>query len=264
MTEELENHPKASPPSFSVQFNRPWNILRPRLYRFLEAQYVEAFFKDGSLRLSSFSQFAKHPDEQRQDAREGAGIRFALGKNLTIATVQGRGRDCYVLCGTLNNIADTRKLFPQYDACLVIDDITSFANAVSTKIPYVGGLEGLAVYQDETAITKALADDLTAEALMDKYRLPDGNISMDMLRETMNTAGGPEEYFTKHSRYAAQCEYRLLWATGQPVPPFIDIKVPEAVQFCRRLSLKVTPDAETKPSSDHDGEKGPSSTGGPL
>ncbi|MGY4627172.1 hypothetical protein [Bradyrhizobium sp. USDA 4486] len=246
MIEEFGKHPTASPPSFNIQFNRSWTVLRPRLYRFLEAQYVEAFFKDGSLRLSSFSQFAKHPDEQRQDAQEGTGIRFGLGKNLTMVTVQGRGSDCYVLCGTLNNTAEMRKLFPQYDACLVIDDITAFANTVSTKIPFVGGLEGIAIYQDEPTITKSVG--LTAEALLDKYRVPDGNISMDMLRDTMNTVGGPEEYFIKHSRYSAQCEYKLLWATGQPVSPFIDIKVPEAIQFCRRLSLNVTTKTEARPS----------------
>jgi hypothetical protein len=236
LADDKQAHPTRSPPSLTFQFNRPWTVLRPRLYRFLEAQYVEAFFKDGSLRLSSFGQFAKHPDEQRKDRHEGHGTRMGLGTNLTISTVQGRGHDCYVLCGSLNNTENVRKLFPHADAGFVIDDITAFANVISTKIPYVGGLEGFAIYQDETSITKNLGD-ITASALDEKYKNPDGTMKMEMLQDIMNAVGGPEEFFVKHSKYAPQYEYRLLWMTGREVQPFIDIKAPEEIEFCRRLTF---------------------------
>ena len=62
-----------------------------------------------------------------------------------------------------------------------------------------------------------------------------------MMPDIMNMVGGPEEFFVKRSRFAAECEYRLLWMTGQPVGPFIDIKVPEAIQFCRRVTIDVQP-----------------------
>ena len=136
----------------------------------MAAKFVEDFLRDGSLRLSSFAQFAKHPNEQMKDGQEGWGMRVGMGKGMTILSRQGRGSDCYVLCGTLNNTTDARKLFAS-DGCFVIDNITAFANAVSAKIPFVGGLEGFAIYQDDTTITKSLSTS-TATSL-DKYRNPD-------------------------------------------------------------------------------------------
>ena len=59
---------------------------------------------------------------------------------------------------------------------------------------------------------------------------------MDMLRDMAQMTGGIEEYFIKHSRHAQECEYRLLWATGQTIDQFIDIKVPDARQYCRHVT----------------------------
>lgn len=55
----------------TVQFVTPWSIFTPTLFRYLASDYVEAFFAEGSLRLSSFTRFAKHADEQRRDPDEG-------------------------------------------------------------------------------------------------------------------------------------------------------------------------------------------------
>jgi hypothetical protein len=61
MPESSEAPPRSSPHTLNLNFSRQWSIVRPRLYRHLDSQYVDSFFKDGSLRLSSFAQFAKHP-----------------------------------------------------------------------------------------------------------------------------------------------------------------------------------------------------------
>lgn len=45
-----------------------WNICTPSLFRFLDKEYVNAFFKDGTLRISSFAQFRKYKDVQSQDS----------------------------------------------------------------------------------------------------------------------------------------------------------------------------------------------------
>jgi hypothetical protein len=78
----------------------------------------------------------------------------------------------------------------------------------------------------------------TAEELMERHRNPDGTLDMGMLQDMHRKAGGIEEYFIKHSRHAQECEYRLLWATGQTVDEFIDIKVPDAIQFCRHVTTE--------------------------
>jgi len=61
---------------------------------------------------------------------------------------------------------------------------------------------------------------------------------MDMLPEIMHQTGGIEELFIKHSRYAQQCEYRILWMSNEKVDSFIDIKVPDARKFCRRVAAQ--------------------------
>jgi hypothetical protein len=141
--------------------------------------------------------------------------------------VGGRGRDCYVLCATLHNTEAVRKQFGHSNACIAIDNIAGFANAISVKLPYfTQGLEGPVIYQDETAIYKNIGA-TTTEELMEL-----------MLQDMARMTGGIEEYFIKHSRHAQECEYRLLWATGQTVDEFIDIKVPDAIQFCRHVTME--------------------------
>jgi hypothetical protein len=238
MPESHEAHPKSSPPTISMNFGRQWSIIRPRLYRYLPSQYVDSFFKDGSLRLSSFVHFAKHPDEQLRDRGEGIGSRFGVGSHAMISFFGGRGTDCYVLCATMHNTEDVRRQFGTSDSCIAIDDISNFANAVSLKIPFTGGFEGPVIYQDETMITKNIGA-LKSEELLERYRNPDGKtLSMDMIKDLAQMTGGVEEYFVKHSKHARECEYSLLWATGGNVEPFIDIKVPEAIRFCRRVTTE--------------------------
>ena len=238
MADSTTTHPKASPPAINLTFGRPWSILRPRVYRYLESKYVEGFFSNGSLRLSSFARFAEHPDEQRKDAAEGKGVRFGLGSQATIALVGGKGHDCYVLCGTVHNTENVRRQFKQYDACIAIDNVTAFANAVSLRIPFFRqGLEGLVIYQDNTTINKNIGN-VKSEELIEKYKNPDGTVKMDLIHDIANMTGGIEEFFVKHSRYAQQCEYRILWASSQSVESFIDIKVPEAIQFCRHVTTE--------------------------
>jgi hypothetical protein len=238
MPESNEIHPKSSPQTLNTNFGRQWQIVRPRLYRHLDAKYVEDFFRDGSLRLSSFAQFAKHPDEQLRDTREGFGSRFGLGTQATIAMVSGRGHACYVLCATLHNTEAVRKVF-NTGACIAIDNVLAFANAVSLKLPYfTGGLEGPVMYQDNTTINKNIGA-MKPEEFMEQYKNPDGSgYKMEMLQAMAGLVGGIEEYFVKHSSHAQECEYRLLWTTGQTAEPFVDIKVPEARQFCRHVTTE--------------------------
>jgi hypothetical protein len=236
MPESNEAHPKSSPSTLTLNFTRQWSIVRPRLYRHMEAKYVDSFFNDGSLRLSSFEQFAKHPDEKLRDTGEGKGVRYGLGSQATIALVGGRGMDCYVLCATLHNTEGVRRQFGHSDACIAIDDILGFANAISLKIPFfTHGFEGPVIYQDETTIKRNIGA-VKAEELIERYKNPDGTVRMDMIQELAQMTGGIEEYFVKYSRHAQECEYRLLWATGGNVEPFIEIKVPGAIRFCRHVT----------------------------
>jgi len=55
----------------------PWNVRTPQVYRYLDQRYVDAFFETGSIRLSSFAQFATYPDEEKGDTKEGDHVFYA-------------------------------------------------------------------------------------------------------------------------------------------------------------------------------------------
>lgn len=230
------SQPTTGPLTFQVPFQRRWEILRPRVYRWLEKKYVDAFFEDGTLRLSSFSQFSKHGDELRKDSEEGSGVREATGHGLTVIMSSARGRDCYVLCGSTMHTNEIAQSLNQYDACFVIDDTVQFAMAVALKLPFVGGVEGAVIYKDSTVISRSFGG-MNYDELVAPYRLSDGTFDMKMIADLGNRLGGVEELFIKNSRFANQFEYRFLWCTGSTVPDHIDVKVPEARQFCRRAVM---------------------------
>jgi hypothetical protein len=50
-----------------TQFFREWKLRQPYVYRYLKKRHVDQFFEDGTLRLSSFSEFSKHRDEAKLD-----------------------------------------------------------------------------------------------------------------------------------------------------------------------------------------------------
>ncbi len=226
--------PASSPQFLQLTMLRQWQILRPRVYRFLPKNYVEDFFADGSLRLSSFQRFAQHQDEQRNDASEGFGLRSGVGSEMSVFTVQGRGADCYVLCGSMHDTAATRECFPDCDGCIIIDNPTEFAAQVALQIPYFkGGYEGSCIYQDDASIQKSLGT-TTPEELYGKFQNEDGTISMDLIPHVASRVGGIEEFFIKLGKYSPQSEYRFLWQSKGILDGHLDIKVPDAIQLCRK------------------------------
>ena len=91
------------PRHFICQFTREWRVRKPYVYRYMDRKYVDRFFEDGSLRLSSFSSFAKHSDEERQDEAEGSGMVVHVcpdGDAKTMTAMLGQGENAYVLCGS--------------------------------------------------------------------------------------------------------------------------------------------------------------------
>lgn len=214
----------------------PWLVVSPRVFRYLPQRFVDAFFEDGTLRLSSFNRFAKHADEERKDVAEGKGVRTGTGDQLTIVMGSARGSDLYVLCGSLIHSEQMSKTFPDADGAFAIDDTLQFAAAVARALPgFKAGMEGPAIYQDDTTIRRDMGA-TTLDDLLDASNKPDGTISMDLLPKLQAQVGGTEEFFTKSSRYANQAEYRLLWGVEGYATDLIDLKVPEAVQFCRKLT----------------------------
>jgi len=222
-------------PSISLQFGSEWRIRRPYLYRYLEKAYVEAFFETGALRLSSFSQFSKHSDEQRLDGSEGRGIVSNITTDAggqTIMAAIGQGHTAYVLSASTLFSAEISKDF-ETDSGFRINDVLGFANAVSRHIPgFNAGMEGPCHYLPKRVLERDMGHVNIEEMRVN----PDSKeIDMGKMMQAVFGLAGDDMFFLKHSGYASQNEYRLLWNTSIEVDGFIDIVCPEARQFCTRF-----------------------------
>ena len=134
-----------------------WFNRSPRVYRFLERKYVDAFFATGALRLSSFAQFAKHTDEQRLDGKEGTfsmAYRPPGDSGDVVILTGGVGKDAYVLSACLVPSAEVMQSFGA-DSAIVIHDPSSFARAVAATVPgFTHGFDGPCSYQSRRFVQR--------------------------------------------------------------------------------------------------------------
>jgi hypothetical protein len=118
-------------------------------------------------------------------------------------------------------------------SAIVIHDTVPFAAAVARALPgYRQGLEGFCEYQDGRQIYQKLPHG-ALEALHEKHKLPDGKMNMDFIHELANHTA-IQQMLLKDSKYSYQLEYRLIWECTK-IENYIDIKIPEALQFCKRI-----------------------------
>ena len=218
----------------TLQVSSPWNVNTPVLFRFLDNTFVEQFFNDGSLRLSSFQNFKKHTDEQRLDKNEGQTFfvhRTSQNGGQTLEALAEHGRDAYVLCGAMRFEKNLMTSFG-CNSYIRINDTTKFGMAISRHIPgFVAGMEGACLYQENKIIEKDLGYiDLNA------LKTESGAVDMSKMSSIINQKMRHYPYFLKDKFYSPQLEYRLLWIVNSQIDDYIDIKVPEATQFCSRPS----------------------------
>lgn len=220
---------------FDVQFLSAWTLVTPQPYRYLDKQYVEAFFADGTLRLSSVARFAKHEDEQRQDENEGKSpfvARSQTGQIMTIASLVQMGFNAYVLCASSYYSERIMRLFG-CDSYFRINSTVDFANAVSRHVPgFSHGTEGLCVYEENRGILRESETGWTMETDEHDGQLTYDPADLQRMKDYIGQSSGLLPLFLKSADYAEQAEYRLLWFTHGVAAPFLDIKVPEARQFC--------------------------------
>jgi len=220
---------------FQVQFLSTWTVATPQPYRYLDREYVEAFFSDGSLRLSSFAKFAQHEDELRRDEHEGATsviVRANQGEMKTIAAFMQMGYNAYVLCASSYFSDDLMRRFG-CDSFLRVNNTTEFANAVSRHIPgFVHGTEGMCIYEENPGILR----DVETGWSMNQEEI-DGELTYDpadlqRIKDHLQQTAGLLPVFLKNAVFAEQAEYRMLWFTQSMAEEVLTIRVPEARQFC--------------------------------
>jgi hypothetical protein len=219
----------------STQFFREWKLRQPYVYRYLKKRYVEEFFKEGTLRLSSFSEFAKHKDEARLDSQEGKGFvihNHRIGDGQHIAGWLRYGEQSYVLCGAMRHDPEIMNAFDS-DSAIRINDTVRFADCVAHHIPgFMGGAEGPCIYLPNRIVHRNLG--LIDERVLHDEAQP-GSVSIEKMHSFLSHIDSGDLCFIKHRDYAYQSEYRFLWDSRGPTCGSLTVKVPEAREFCTRL-----------------------------
>lgn len=218
----------------TIPITYPWHVCTPVVFRFLPEQYVSQFFQDGSLRLSSFSQFTKHSDEQRLDASEGKTMFISRTKQQGGQTLEAQavhGHNAYILCGSIRYDEELSGAFG-CDSYIRINNPTEFGAKVARHVPgLVAGAEGMCLYQRMKIIERDLG-------YIDLKQFSDpkapSKINMERLTRFINDQMKHYPFFLKDSSFSHQVEYRFVWITSSPVQDYLDIKVPEVISVCDR------------------------------
>lgn len=209
-----------------LAFSRPWSFRVPLLTRQMKAEYVDAFFRDGTLRLSSFEVFRQHPDELRRDTQEGRVAMEIEAPNGKTSILGTNGQEAYVICAS--TVDSTLPHDGSISAFRILDTL-GFANAISGQIlGFVGGTEGLCSYRDNTMLKKRDPRPIAPP--------PEGVDPGKWFEEQQRFIGrhSIDAFFVKESRFSHEAEYRFIWFASGDHTDCLDIKCPAALQFCER------------------------------
>lgn len=220
-------------PIININFSNPWKVRHPYVFRYLPKQFVDDFFRDGSIRISALEDFKRHEDKQRNDATEGSGMIAHSLADYAMMSVISAGRNSLILCGSTSYSPDLGNVF-NCDSGFRIDNLENFASAIGRCIPgFLGGSQVPCLYSNiKCSSIKGLG--------IDPNLLKDLNykLSLEGLLSAINGLGAFQEVcYLKDIEFKHQCEYRFIWDTDRLTASFIDIKCPEARAYCTRFEM---------------------------
>jgi hypothetical protein len=208
------------------------HIELPPVFRYLSQEYIHEFFSSGRLRLSAFSEFAKHTDEQRLDTEEGWIVVTITGQTKKLRSRVGRGRDAYILSTSLRGDTELMRVFAT-DGYFKINDLVGFYSAVSDRIPNcITGRIGCCIYLAQRKVQRKMGVAVDEAVKMNEQ----GKMNLMRVMEVIGAATFPDIYFWKLGQYAHQQEVRFVWDIGDRVNGPLSVECPEAVQFCERIT----------------------------
>lgn len=221
-------------------FTRPWTVRLPTLVRQMNTKYVDEFFNDGSLRLSSFESFRRHPDEKRRDGQEGLVAMEVDTPTGSLSILGACGQEAYIMCASTVEIPIDENDGP-VSAFRILDTL-KFADSISRQIPgFIGGAEGFCIYRNNTMIKKSDPAPMTSptagtnpDLWFQEQKLRIAKLAMDA-------------YFMKHISFAHEAEYRFVWFAENSRKQFLDIKCPAAIECCERVT-KESSEPRSEPS----------------
>ncbi|TIL23893.1 MAG: hypothetical protein E5Y88_20385 [Mesorhizobium sp.] len=213
-----------------TQISRPLTVFVPPLRRHMAKQYVNMFWDNGSLQLSTFEAFRQHKSEGQGDPLEGHASYMlndqSQGRHFGTSTIVGG--NAYVLSFT------SRTTLPEEfgDAFFEVIEPVGFAAEAANMIPgCTSVMIGPCIYMDTKLLTKS-----GAAPGIDDLLVGDGStdVSLDKLFAQGAALQGPRHYFMKNRRYEPQSEFRMIWETNGPLTAPLVVIWPALRQYCRR------------------------------
>lgn len=224
--------------TISLQTGKPIDIYLPNIYRYMDKEYVDLFFNEGKLRLSSFKKFHQYQDEIRGNKNEGKGAITGIGNSgFQFNVMSDVGKEAYILCGSLLESEQIKKDF-DCDSCFRIVRPVEFSVAISNAlIGFARSFQGFCNYRSTRILKKAI------EGLDIKdFTGPEGTIIIGGKKGNQRIneilGNGIDLMFLKEDKYQSQSEYRFIWTINTkfyPVHEYIEIDCKEAIQFCERV-----------------------------
>ncbi len=210
-------------------YNISWGRRIDPLFRILANQnYIDEFFENGNLFISSFENFKMYDDEMQGDISEGQSLIGGFDENGNGHHVFYEGAmQAYILCTTKNLSDEVIVDFNGVGAIKIVNSVL-FAKEIARKLPFVNvGIEGSCIYVESKV--QHLEDE--KNELFQKINFS----NRDMMNETITALSNGVEIFMKYKKYEHQNEHRLAWFSERKIKSGIVVHCPEAVQYCEKL-----------------------------
>lgn len=210
-------------------FHVTWLSRLNPIYRILsDIQYIEDFFVNGNIYLSSFKNFKKYEDEMQGDRTEGHNLVGGFnGKDSSQYVSYEGGVNAYVLCTTNSLNENVIKDFKGVGA-IKIKDSVNFGKEIARKLPFVNtGIGGNCIYGDSKVL-------ILENEQNDVFQNIDFKDPISIKNELTQITLGVE-MFMKHTKYEHQQEHRLLWFSDVQIDNGIVIHCPEAIKYCDKI-----------------------------
>lgn len=223
-----------------------------KLYRYTRQGFIDSFFESGHLRLNSLKVYRAEAyasstcmNPEIHDSGEGKAI-LAQGKNGNAMVYTDFSQGVLNLSTSLTLSQDILRSFQQGEGddeqygVFEITDPVSFASAIAEKVhqryPLKHVMIGKCDYVEER---KKVIDVDTLKTFSSAFiNSPSEEVTQNIPIYNLNVEEIIDVFFLKDKQHAHQSEFRFLWKGDTLIgKTHLDIDVPDAVQYCKRIAL---------------------------
>lgn len=219
-----------------LKYKLPTNVIYniPILYRFIEEQYVDEFFKTGKLKLTTFDNCKKLEDDNRKDTKEGQSELYGYDGNIKMQIGFGVGSDAIMLCTSLCSEYkdDKGSVCTKY---IEIFNVQGLLFAIADQLTKNDHVVKSILYGPCFYTKKEFHGTVHSEAFREKLE-KEQKFDWDEMTRITNSIGGNNMFFQKPVDKRFENEYRLLWIVDNPKKDKdIFVTIPHPEKYCRLI-----------------------------